>query len=43
MNETFAKVWALCMFVMVVFAAFLGNGWLIGVILGLIIGFVKYK
>lgn len=43
MNETGAKLWVLYMFFMLVFSMFLGSGWLIGVVLGLVVGFVKYK
>jgi len=41
MKENAARIWFLFMFVMFVFTAFLGRGWLIGIALGLMIGYIK--
>lgn len=41
MNENFAKVWVLGISVMMFFACFFGRGWLFGVAVMLILGFVK--
>lgn len=43
MKEELAKIWFAYMAAMFIFTCFLGNGWLIGLLLGLILGFVNFK
>ena len=43
MNDNAAKIWFLYMFIMFMFVVFLGRGWLIGIIIGMIIGIVNIK